>query len=144
MKKVNVIRVAFDEIDKVVNDVRKQRIALEEKLDLLIEKYDLKWQEARTLFRGCSIERLCKIAETLLPNFSRADLMLEVLELKLLHYAKELGVDTSNEAFVEELGSVRDARIRYIDGIAGKIWQAFDREMKPYRKLGGLPLFEDC
>ena len=34
MKKVNVIRVAFDEIDKVVNDVRKQRIALDEKLEI--------------------------------------------------------------------------------------------------------------
>lgn len=52
--------------------------------------------------------------------------------------------DTSNAAFVEELGNVRDARIRYIDGVAGKVWQAFDREMRPYRKLGGLPLFEDC
>lgn len=144
MKKLNVIRVSFDNIDKVVNDVRNQRIALEEKLDLLIANYNLNGLEPRALFRGSSIDKLLKIAETVLPNFNRADLMLEVMELKLLHYAKTLDIDSSNEAFVEELESVRDARIRYIDGFAGKIWQAFDREMRPYRKLGGLPLFEDC
>lgn len=144
MKKLNVIRVSFDNIDKVVNDVRNQRIALEEKLDLLIANYNLNGLEPRALFHGSSIDKLLKIAETVLPNFNRADLMLEVMELKLLHYAKTLDIDSSNEAFVEELESVRDARIRYIDGFAGKIWQAFDREMRPYRKLGGLPLFEDC
>lgn len=144
MKKLNVIRVSFDNIDKVVNDVRNRRIALEEKLDLLIANYNLNGLEPRALFRGSSIDKLLKIAETVLPNFNRADMVLEVLELKLLNYAKTLGADASNAAFVEELGNVRDARIRYIDGIAGKVWQAFDREMRPYRKLGGLPLFEDC
>ena len=144
MKKLNVIRVSFDNIDKVVNDVRNRRIALEEKLDLLIANYNLNGLEPRALFRGSSIDKLLKIAETVLPNFNRADMVLEVLELKLLHYVATLGVDASNAAFVEELGNVRDARIRYIDGVAGKVWQAFDREMRPYRKLGGLPLFEDC
>lgn len=128
----------------VINEVRGYLKPLKENLDSLIEYHRLKELSQQALFRGCSMGQLMELADVVLPVLNRADLLLEVLELNLLNYASQTESGEPEGEVLELLNDVVDARTYYVDDIAGKAFDAFDREMRPYRKLGGTPLFSDA
>jgi len=128
----------------VIEEIAKELSQMETELVLMSEYYDLEKSSQQKLFRGYSLEKLAKIANIVLPSFMCADLKLEVMELRLLQYAKESVAEGESDAFTRTLGAVRQARVHYVDCIAGKISSAYDRAMRPYRKLGGTPLFHDA
>ncbi len=138
-----VLEFPICKIDDVVEDVMGNLPMLLSDLDSMIEYHDLEKPNQQKLFRDYSLERLTEVAEVILGDFTRADLMLEVLELKLLRHAQDTAADELDKPFMDALNAVRKARIHYIDRIGGKVFGAYDREMRPYRNLGGTPLFKD-
>lgn len=118
--------------------------ALKKELDSMIEYHGIKEPPQMELFRGYSLEQLLEVADVILPALNRADMMLEVMELQLLDYEAKKGAESRDAALQNMLDEILKARLYYVDSIAGKAFDAFEREMRHYHKLGGTPLFEDA
>jgi len=92
----------------------------------------------------CLLDAADSLGEKGKRVIAQADRMLEVLELNLLRHAQETAVNELDKPFMDALNAVRKARIHYIDRIGGKVFGAYDWKMRPYRNLGGTPLFKDA